>query len=454
MSLSSFVQYAVPLAGALGVGAWIVPGPWHRTSLDPTSPEAIVADAPPELRPAVLMLADPAQTLAMLDATGLGSLEKGFPVLDRWDYTISGVTADFLMLAGQTRKDWASDDTVDRFSQMMGAQVVVSQPARGWMRLEVRVYDTLAASAALPLAVPDDVDLTAVPTGIFEDLTPWNTPVQGRHVLIAGETGSGKSGYLAALVNGMGPAIASGRVELRAIDPKGGMELGWLEPLCTRFECTTAETMIGLLEETAKEMREAAGRYRAARTRKPVPTPDNPLVVTIIDEAATLSAFTESKWRDRFEMAHGLLLSQGRAPLFSVIETVIDPSKENVPQRQLLPYRIGLRMAEPTQVAMIHGHGARERGSACDEIPHTTPGVCYVQEDGKPGFRRARVFEVTDADCDWIAQHYRPRPRPINPADFEHRDTDTPATDYSDFDPDDLGDDIPGDGYTGSGAAA
>ncbi|WP_228002221.1 hypothetical protein [Nocardia australiensis] len=171
--------------------------------------------------------------------------------------------------------------------------------------------------------------------------------------------------------------------------------------------------MVGLLEETVKDLQEATQRYRG-KVRKPVPTPENPLVVTIIDEAAALSAFSTPKMQDRFERAHGLLLSQGRAPLYSVIETVIDPSKENVPQRQLLPYRVGMRMDEAAQVAMIHGQGARNRGSYCDQIPHTTPGVCYVQEDGKAGFRRARAFMVTDADVDRIVAQYKPIPRPVD----------------------------------------
>ncbi len=384
--------------------------------------DAIVGQAPEELCAAVFVLADPMQTDLMLTAVGLGSVEKGFPVLDAYNYTPHGLDVDFIMLAGQRRKDWTSEDTLDAIANVLGVpRVTAISPSPGWMRLEVRVFDTLATSTALPRVVPDDVDLTAVLTGKFEDDTDWTVPVQGRHVLVGGETGSGKTGFLGALVNGMGPAIASGRVELRVIDPKGGMGLGWLEELCTRFECTTPELMIGLLEETVTDMQEAALRYRAAGTDKPVPTPDNPLVVTIIDEAATLAAFTDPQLMARYARAHGLLLSQGRAPLFSVVETVIDPSKDNVPQRQLLPYRIGLRMAEPTQVAMIHGHGARDRGSRCDEIPHTTPGVCYVQEDGTAGFRRARVFEVTSEDMARIAERYRPRPRPINPADFGER---------------------------------
>ena len=195
------------------------------------------------------------------------------------------------------------------------------------------------------------------------------------------------------------------------------MELGYLEPLCSRFSCTTDDEMVGQLQETVTDLQAAAQRYRG-KVRKPVPTPDNPLVVTIIDEAATLSAFSDPKLQARFERAHGLLLSQGRAPLYSVIETVIDPSKDNVPQRQLLPYRVGMRMDEAGQVAMIHGQGARNRGTFFDRIPYSTPGVCYVQEAGKAGFRRARAFQVIDEDVDRIVQQYKPEPRPVDLSAF------------------------------------
>lgn len=398
----------------------------------PLTAQDYAAAAPAELRAAAFVLADPAQTDLMLATLGLGSVETGFPKVEMWDYDAHGLYVDVLMLGGQSLRSWANEETLEQLATYLHVpEVTASSPAPSWVRLQVRVFDTLADATAAPdLGMVDDVDLAAVPTGVFEDGDTWCVPVQGRHVLLAGRTSSGKSGVLWSLVNGMGPAIASGRVELRVIDPKGGMELGFLEPMCTRFACTTPEEMIACLEETADEMAEAAQRYRG-KVRKPVPTPENPLVVVIIDEAATLSAFTDRELQARFERAHGRLLSQGRAPLFSVIETVIDPSKDTVPQRQLFPYRIGMGMDEPTQVAMIHGQGARERGSRCDDIPFSTPGVCYVQEDGRAGFRRARAFLVTDDDVDWIVATYAPRPA----VDY------APQADYSDFDPDDLGED-------------
>ncbi|WP_227985629.1 hypothetical protein [Nocardia spumae] len=77
----------------------------------------------------------------------------------------------------------------------------------------------------------------------------------------------------------------------------------------------------------------------------------------------------------------------------------------------------------------------------CDKIPETTPGVGYVGEDGTTEFVRVRAFWISDEQADAIVDMYSPA------TDF------APAADYSDFDPDDLGDDIPGDGYTGPVAA-
>jgi S-DNA-T family DNA segregation ATPase FtsK/SpoIIIE len=404
----------------------------------PASGDPVEA-APLDLRPAVSVVTDSAQLALMWPALGLGSWETGFPSVVSADYTPAGMTVLVQLLGGQKLKDWTNDDTRDAIAQYLAVPTVTVESAGpGFVRLDLRTNDTLAEPLATTRAViTDDVDLNAVPVGVTEDGDTWTVPIQGRHILLGGRTGSGKSGVLQAIIQGIAPAIASGRVELRVIDPKGGMELGFLEPLCTRFECTMPETMIGMLEETVADMQEAAAKYRG-KVRKPVPTPENPLTVILIDEAATLSAFTDSKLQNQFKRAHGLLLSQGRAPLFSVIETVIDPSKETVPQRQLFPYRIGLGMDEPTQVAMIHGQGARDRGSRCDEIPTTTPGVCFVQEDGKASITRARAYLVTDEDIDWVVEHYKPTPKPLSlapgPDDYG------PAFDPTTFDPDDLGD--------------
>jgi S-DNA-T family DNA segregation ATPase FtsK/SpoIIIE len=99
-----------------------------------------------------------------------------------------------------------------------------------------------------------------------------------------------------------------------------------------------------------------------------------------------------------------------------------------MPNRQLFPVRIGLRLDEPNQVAMVHGQGARDRGALCDQISEHTPGVGYVGEDGTTEFTRVRAFWITDDQINQIVETYSLAP------DF------APTEDYSGFDPDDLGD--------------
>jgi S-DNA-T family DNA segregation ATPase FtsK/SpoIIIE len=83
-----------------------------------------------------------------------------------------------------------------------------------------------------------------------------------------------------------------------------------------------------------------------------------------------------------------------------------------VPVRQLFTVRIGLRLTEATQTAMVLGQGARDSGALCEDIDDLTPGVGYVMIDGTATPMRVRAFHVTDADITQLARTFRaPRPR-------------------------------------------
>ncbi|MEV6069249.1 FtsK/SpoIIIE domain-containing protein [Nocardia sp. NPDC052001] len=438
MLISSLIQTAVPIAGALGVGAWITPGPWHGTPAPAEEfPVAqIVAQAPAILRPAVQVLADPALTEQMLTTLKLGSPLVGFPGVQGWDYARHGLTVDLWMLGGQCFEDWNNDNIRSQMATYLGVrQVTVSSPAASWVRLQVRVHDTLAEPATLPDLVHNEVDLEAVPVGIREDGDTWRVQVLYRHILIAGAMGSGKGSVLWSIIAGLGPAIKAGLVDVLMGDPKGGMEFGRGEHrLWVDFQWT-AEGIIGMLKTAEKDMQDRAARLREARVRKFVPSVEDPLILIVIDEYAALSAFATREEMQEAMRLLGLILTQGRAVGFSVMVALQDPSKETMPNRQLFPVRIGLKLDEPTQNSMIHGQGAKDRGARCHEIPDTTPGVAYVGEDGTREFVRARAYYVSDDDADAIVDAY-------SPAD----EITGPTQDYSDFDPDDLGEEIPGDG--------
>ncbi|WP_280331055.1 FtsK/SpoIIIE domain-containing protein [Nocardia wallacei] len=416
--------------GALGFGAYLYPWPGRRQALTAAmSAEQIAATAPAELRPAVFILCDPWQTNLMLVSVGLASEKTGFPHLDYYDYDTHGLTVMFQMVGGQSLRDWNGDETREQLAHYLGAdQVTASSPEPGWVRLQVRVYDTLAAPATVPEAVHNGVDLEAVPVGIREDGLVWLLRILYAHILLAGATGSGKGSVLWSIVAGLGPAIKAGFVDVWLADPKGGAEFGKGRPLWVRFEWEE-DGILGMLEEAVRRMRDRTARMRETGARKHVPTSNEPLILIVIDEAASLSSYATREQQEKFRQLTGLLLSQGRAAAISVVAALQDPSKETMPNRQLFPVRIGLRLDEPTQTAMVHGQGAKDRGALCHQIPETTPGVGYVGEDGTTEFVRVRAFWVSDDDIAHLVEVYAPEQ-----PDF------APQADYSDFDPDDLGD--------------
>jgi DNA segregation ATPase FtsK/SpoIIIE, S-DNA-T family len=214
------------------------------------------------------------------------------------------------------------------------------RPGRLWLDFATR--DPLIG-VVRALAVPDVVDLHAVAVGLQEDGEPWRLRVLGTHLLIAGATGSGKGSVLWSLLCGVAPAIRDGRVAVWAIDPKGGMELGPGRALFARFCGGEFTAMAELLEEAVVVMQDRARRL-AGVTRLHEPTVREPLILVVVDEVATLSAYLpDRKLRERMAHSLGLLLTQGRAVGVSVVAALQDPRKDVLAYRNLFPARVGLR---------------------------------------------------------------------------------------------------------------
>jgi DNA segregation ATPase FtsK/SpoIIIE, S-DNA-T family len=277
----------------------------------------------------------------------------------------------------------------------------------GWLWLELPTRDPLTAVIrALP--VPEHADPSAVPVGLREDGEPWTIKVLGTHLLIAGATGSGKGSVLWSLLRGLASGIRDGWVAVWAIDPKGGMELGPGRALFARFCGEDFLAMADLLDEAVAVMQDRARRL-AGVTRLHKPTPEEPLILVVVDEVATLSAYLpDRKLRERMANALGLLLTQGRAVGVSVIAALQDPRKEVLTLRNLFPARVALRLDEPGQSDMVLGDGARDRGARCDRIPDSLPGVGYVRLDGVREPTRVRAAYVSDADIAAMAAEYAP----------------------------------------------
>lgn len=333
----------------------------------------------------------PAMVTARLD------LGERLPRLGRVRSTRQTDTVRIRMLPGQTVADYAA--AAPRLRQTFGLLDVRPRAVPGdphGVELLCLVDDPLVAP--VPLAPPAEVvDLTAVPVGRTEDGRTLALPILGSHWLVAGETGAGKGSVLWSLILGLAPAVRAGLVRLWVIDPKGGMELAAGAPLFDRFVYGGTEQYADLLDEAVAGLRARAGRLRGL-TRKHEPTPEEPLVVVIVDELASLTAYVDdAALRRRIANSLSLLLSQGRAPGVAVVAATQDARKEVVGMRDLFPARVALRTAEPGQADLILGRGARDRGARTDGIPDSSPGVAFVVLDDAPEPVRVRFGYADDA---------------------------------------------------------
>lgn len=335
------------------------------------------------------------------------------------------------MLPGQTVVDYS--ERGEQLAQTFGvldvrARAVTGRPHE--VELLALTRDPLARR--VPVEEPaDPVNLAAVPVGVREDGQPLTLPVwtdRGTtHLLVAGVTGAGKGSVVWSLLAGLGPAIRDGLVSVWAIDPKGGAELSGGAPLFDRFVYggRTADgapwqtAIAALLDEAVAAMQARLLAMRDPRRpggpiRVHTPTTAEPVLVLIVDEVASITAYAPSDIRRRVEAALSLLLSQGRAAGVSVVLATQDPRKETLGFRDLIPLRVALRTVEPV-ADLILGAGMRARGARTDRIDRDLPGVGYVLDEGGSEPVRVRFAYVDDGQLADLAERYRPAPVLVPP---------------------------------------
>jgi S-DNA-T family DNA segregation ATPase FtsK/SpoIIIE len=92
-----------------------------------------------------------------------------------------------------------------------------------------------------------------------------------------------------------------------------------------------------------------------------------------------------------------------------------DPRKDVLPFRDLFPTRIALGLTEESQVDMVLGDGARNRGALADQMPRWAKGVGYVILDGTPDPMRVRFSYLSDDHIRAMAEEH---PAPAHAADI------------------------------------
>lgn len=351
-------------------------------------------------------------------STGLTVTLNGREYLPRMLRVSSTGTVDRVwvrMLPGQVLDDWTS--VAPRLAQTFGAQECRVRTTRNHQQLQLwfLVADPLTRTVA-PFEPDPRPDLAALPVAVREDGLTYRLRLLGTHLLVVGATGAGKGSVVWSVLNAAGPAIRDRLVSVWCVDPKGGMELAPGRDMFARFvygdpddgDAHEAE-FARVLEDAVAVMRRRQAGLRG-KTRLHAPSTDEPLIVVVVDELASLTAYvTDRDAKKRIAAALSLLLSQGRAVGVSVVGAVQDPRKEILTVRDLFPTRIALRLSEADHVGLVLGQGARDRGARCDQIPETLPGVGYVGIDGVAEPIRLRFSHITDDHITLMVDRYAPR---------------------------------------------
>lgn len=248
-----------------------------------------------------------------------------------------------------------------------------------------------------PFIVELESELESVVVGRTETGDRWVVDLFGRHLLLAGETGSGKSSLIWAILWALAPRIRSGLVQVWAIDPKGGMELSHGRSLFARYADEDVDHMLELLRSAVNVMNDRKASAMARGVRLHEATTDEPFVVVVVDEAAVMHMLPEDpKVAREIDRHLKLLLTQGRAPGVTLISALQVPTKATLETRDLYPNRVMFRSMARTHADMVLGPGARERGAHTDLLDQ--PGKAYVMVDGMEEPMVVRAFNVTDDD--------------------------------------------------------
>jgi S-DNA-T family DNA segregation ATPase FtsK/SpoIIIE len=241
-------------------------------------------------------------------------------------------------------------------------------------------------------AVSDDPDALSVPIGediegqpVSIDFSSADTP----HLLIAGQTGSGKSVALEAILAGLCARKTPAELQLLLVDPKSTElvefegdphlrgDIGWI-----------AEDAIAILDEGIAEMER---RYESFRSRRVRSLPDFnrgaadgssrlPWWLIVLDEYADLTSDPDD--RKAIEGRLKRLAQKGRAAGIHLIVATQKPAAEVISTvvRSNLPAQLGLRVKTAVDSRIILDEsGAEALAGSGDAFLKTARGMQRLQ---------------------------------------------------------------------------
>lgn len=241
-----------------------------------------------------------------------------------------------------------------------------------------------------PVGLPLDA-LRAFALGIDDDGNPVSGKFYGRHILIGGIPGSGKSNALRVFLSHLS---ASRSVALYGIDPKRVELALWRKRFSNLVLGNDAAETIALLEELHVEINRRTEHLSQNDLVSIEPSQEFPWVVLIVDEWAELAAGGNSKERAKADELLRRYVSLGRAVGCTAILCTQRPTNDviDVGTRSLLNDRFALRCGDRYQAEAILSAGTFQQS---DLIGATVGRALW--SDGGPG-RPLQFFQVCDLD--------------------------------------------------------
>lgn len=235
------------------------------------------------------------------------------------------------------------------------------------------------------------------------------------HLLVVGQTGSGKGSVIWAFVMGVEHMLRrqglAGMVRFYGIDPKRA-ELSGVRHGFVRIGFDP-DAQLAVLSSLVAVMRD---RQRSG-LRSFSCSEECPWIVLVFDEFNSVEVSSDLKWKREMRAALGALLSQGRSAGIVVIAAAQQGQKDAIgPYRDHFVSRIALRVGSKAETDLVLGPGAVEQGALPHEIPpasvsngYRTAGVGYGLSLVHPGFVRFRAPFVSDEDIRLWDESHEPR---------------------------------------------
>jgi DNA segregation ATPase FtsK/SpoIIIE, S-DNA-T family len=234
--------------------------------------------------------------------------------------------------------------------------------------------------------------LGPIPAGVDRNGKPVTIDLRGRHALVGGMSGGGKSVFLHSLI---AAAMGDVRVKTHLLDGKMGIELDAWEKSATSFATDDEpELAMKILKRLEARVNKIFAEFRSVSERKPDWSKVQEVNLLVVDE------FTAFLSIPGFQRTLNELLRRGRAAGLIVVLATQRPSSKVVDTdfRELFHYRIAF-WSDKAGSKMILGDGVEADSS---EFSGSNPGEMVFLADGRIP-THCRGYELTDNDLAILA---------------------------------------------------